>query len=137
MDLTETTSPEQKEGMSNTATVKRPRRTKAEQRAESLEQILDAAEYLFSKRGLDGVTLRDVAERVGIHTTLLHYYFKDKTQPVRGGLRAPRADHQRPPHGGLGTVRGGVLATSRPSRVRYTRSWTPTSTSTTTAATAG
>lgn len=57
---------------------KRPR-TKAEQRAESLEQILDAAEYLFSKHGLYGVTLRDVAERVGIHTTLLHYYFKDKT----------------------------------------------------------
>jgi len=54
------------------------RLTKAEQRAESLEQILDAAEYLFSKHGLHGVTLRDVARRVGIHTTLLHYYFKDK-----------------------------------------------------------
>jgi len=57
---------------------KRRRRTKAEQRAESLEQILDAAEYLFSKNGLHGVTLRDVAKRVGIHTTLLHYYFEDK-----------------------------------------------------------
>ena len=53
--------------------------TKAEQRAQSLEQILDAAEYLFSKNGFHGVTLRDVAARVGIHTTLLHYYFKDKT----------------------------------------------------------
>ena len=58
--------------------MKRPRRSKAEQRAESLEQILDAAEYLFSKNGFYGVTLRDVAERVGIHTTLLHYYFEDK-----------------------------------------------------------
>src|ERR1700729_4588373 len=57
---------------------KRAPRTKAEQRAESLEQILDAAEYLFSKNGLHGVTLRDVAQRVGIHTTLLHYYFEDK-----------------------------------------------------------
>jgi AcrR family transcriptional regulator len=57
---------------------KRRRRTKAEQRAESLEQILDAAEYLFSKNGLHGVTLSDVARRVGIHTTLLHYYFRDK-----------------------------------------------------------
>ncbi len=56
----------------------RVRRTKAEQRAESLEQILDAAEYLFSKNGLHGVTLRDVAQRVGVHTTLLHYYFEDK-----------------------------------------------------------
>ena len=63
---------------SATPTAKRLSRSKAEQRAESLEQILDAAEYLFSRNGFYGVTLRDVAERVGIHTTLLHYYFKDK-----------------------------------------------------------
>ena len=55
-----------------------PRRSKAEQRAATLEQILDAAEVLFSQNGLHGVTLRDVAERVGVHTTLLHYYFADK-----------------------------------------------------------
>lgn len=60
------------------STAKRVRRSKAEQRAESLEQILDAAEYLFSMNGLHGVTLRDVAQRVGVHTTLLHYYFDDK-----------------------------------------------------------
>lgn len=60
------------------AVKKRVRRSKAEQRAESIEQILDAAEYLFSKHGLHGVTLRDVAKRVGIHTTLVHYYFQDK-----------------------------------------------------------
>lgn len=60
------------------AAKKKTRRKKAEQRAESIEQILDAAEYLFSKSGLHGVTLRDVANRVGIHTTLVHYYFKDK-----------------------------------------------------------
>jgi AcrR family transcriptional regulator len=64
--------------MSEGSTGKRVRRSKAEQRAESLEQILDAAEYLFSKDGLHGVTLRDVAQRVGVHTTLLHYYFEDK-----------------------------------------------------------
>lgn len=64
--------------MSAGTPAKRVRRTKAEQRAETLEQILDAAEYLFSKNGLHGVTLRDVALRVGVHTTLLHYYFEDK-----------------------------------------------------------
>lgn len=57
---------------------KRVRRSKAQQRADSIEQILDAAEYLFSKHGLHGVTLRDVAKRVDIHTTLVNYYFKDK-----------------------------------------------------------
>ena len=66
--------------MSDVSTAKRVRRTKAEQRAETLEQILDAAEYLFSRSGLTGVTLRDVAARVGVHTTLLHYYFDDKTR---------------------------------------------------------
>ena len=64
--------------MSQASAAPRVRRTKAEQRAETLEQILDAAEYLFSKNGLHGVTLRDVAQRVGVHTTLLHYYFDDK-----------------------------------------------------------
>jgi AcrR family transcriptional regulator len=53
-------------------------RTKAEQRAATLEQILDAAEFLFSKHGLNGVTLRDVAVKVGVHTSLMHYYFVDK-----------------------------------------------------------
>jgi AcrR family transcriptional regulator len=64
--------------MPDGSTAKRVRRSKAEQRAETLEQILDAAEYLFSKAGLNGVTLRDVAQRVGVHTTLMHYYFADK-----------------------------------------------------------
>lgn len=56
----------------------RRRNTKAEQRAETMEQILDAAEYLFSQHGLYGVTLKDVAKRVGVHHTLLNYYFEDK-----------------------------------------------------------
>ncbi|MDB5469887.1 MAG: transcriptional regulator, TetR family, partial [Caulobacter sp.] len=56
-----------------------PRRsTKAEQRAASMEQILDAAELLFSRKGLHGVTLKDVAQAVGVHHTLLNYYFEDK-----------------------------------------------------------
>ncbi len=43
-----------------------------------MEQILDTAEYLFSRHGLHGVTLKDVAKRVGVHHTLLNYYFDDK-----------------------------------------------------------
>lgn len=63
--------------MTETAHPKR-RSKKAEQRAETIEQILDAAEDLFSKHGLYGVTLKDVAKRVGVHHTLLNYYFSDK-----------------------------------------------------------
>lgn len=54
--------------------------TKADQRAATLEQIFDAAEELFSKRGLYGVTLKEVAEKIGVHQSLLHYYFKDKKE---------------------------------------------------------
>ncbi|WP_370371471.1 TetR/AcrR family transcriptional regulator, partial [Henriciella pelagia] len=45
-----------------------------------MEQILDVAEYLFSRHGLYGVTLKDVAKGVGVHHTLLNYYFADKQE---------------------------------------------------------
>ncbi|MBN8806621.1 MAG: TetR family transcriptional regulator [Sphingomonas sp.] len=63
--------------MTQTAAPKR-RSRKAEQRAETVEQILDAAEELFSQHGLYGVRLKEVAEKVGVHHTLLNYYFDDK-----------------------------------------------------------
>lgn len=65
---------------SKRTTAKHRRRPKAEQRAETSEQILDAAEYLFSRRGLYGVSLRDVAKQVGVHESLVKYYFEDKTR---------------------------------------------------------
>lgn len=58
--------------------VKSRRPTKMQQRADRIERILDAAEFLFSKHGLHGVTLKDVAKAVGSHHTLLNYYFTDK-----------------------------------------------------------
>ncbi len=98
----------------------RPRRTKAAQRAETLEQILDAAEYLFSKSGLTGVTLRDVANRVGVHTTLLHYYFADKSElfeavfarraGVTSGRRAEALDRYETEAGDHPTVEGALHA---------------------------
>ena len=57
---------------------KRKTSIKAEQRADMIEQILDAAEYLFSRHGFYGVTLKDVAKSVGVHHTLINYYFDDK-----------------------------------------------------------
>ncbi len=59
-----------------TKPARKPRR--AEQRAETMELILDTAEELFSQHGLYGVTLKEVAKRVGVHHTLLNYYFADK-----------------------------------------------------------
>lgn len=54
------------------------RRTKAGQRAEAIEQILDGAEDLFARLGFFGVTISDVAEKVGVHPALVHYYFSSK-----------------------------------------------------------
>jgi len=59
-------------------TPKRKGSSKADKRAEMIEQILDAAEFLFSRHGLYGVTLKDVAKHVGVHHTLINYYFSDK-----------------------------------------------------------
>ncbi|MGD9809795.1 MAG: TetR/AcrR family transcriptional regulator [Sphingobium sp.] len=56
-----------------------------------MEQILDAAEYLFSYHGFYGVTLKDVAQRVGVHHTLLNYYFDDK-QTLFNAVFSRRAD---------------------------------------------
>ena len=85
-----------------------------------LEQILDAAEYLFSKNGLHGVTLRDVAQRVGVHTTLLHYYFEDKLSlfgavfarraSVTSGLRTAALERYEAEAGDQPTVEGALHA---------------------------
>jgi len=71
----------QEQGTSMTEAPKRPKRrpkTKADQRAATMEQIFDAAEEQFARHGLYGVTLKEVAQQVGVHQSLLHYYFKDK-----------------------------------------------------------
>lgn len=66
-------------GVSTLANPAKPtRRSRKEMREQSIEQIVDAAEYLFSEHGFHGVTLKDVAQRVGVHTSLMHYYFADK-----------------------------------------------------------
>jgi AcrR family transcriptional regulator len=95
-------------------------RTKAEQRAETLEQMLDAAESLFAKHGLNGVTLRDVALKVGVHTSLMHYYFVDKRRLFeavftrRAGITSSRRldalDRYERECGGAPTVEGALRA---------------------------
>lgn len=58
--------------------IRKKPQTKAERRAETTEQMLDAAERLFSRRGFHGVALKDVAAEIGVHHTLVNYYFDDK-----------------------------------------------------------
>ena len=54
------------------------RRTRAQQRAATVETILDTSEGLFAQLGYFGVTIKDVADKMGIHPALIHYYFDGK-----------------------------------------------------------
>lgn len=42
--------------------------------------LLDAAEELFSQHGFYGVTVRNVADAVGVDSALIHYYFGTKRE---------------------------------------------------------
>jgi AcrR family transcriptional regulator len=41
-------------------------------------QLLDSAEVLFSQKGFDGTSVRDIAESAGINTAMISYYFGSK-----------------------------------------------------------
>jgi AcrR family transcriptional regulator len=51
---------------------------KSRVREASITRIVDAAEQLFAEFGYHGVTLKDVAARVGVSSTLIHYHFEGK-----------------------------------------------------------
>ncbi|MEQ1744778.1 MAG: TetR/AcrR family transcriptional regulator [Saprospiraceae bacterium] len=47
--------------------------------SDSTEQkIFDAAHEVFSKKGMDGSTMQEIADRAGINKALLHYYYRSK-----------------------------------------------------------
>jgi len=107
----------------------RPPRRKAEQRAESLEQILDAAEELFSRHGLHGVTIKDIADKVGVHKSLVHYYFTDKQDvfdkvmarraPITSGRRMDALEAYEKAANGKPTVEGALRAFLDPDLETY------------------
>lgn len=71
------------------AGVGRPRKTAGT--AVAADVILDAAEDLFSKRGFDGVKMREVAELANVDAALAHYYFASK-QGLFDAVLARRAE---------------------------------------------
>ncbi|MDF7774802.1 TetR/AcrR family transcriptional regulator [Sphingomonas sp. AOB5] len=75
----------------------RARNHKARVREASIERILDAAEQLFAEFGYHGVTLKDVANRVGVSSTLIHYHFSGKESIYEAiwARKAPASAHNR------------------------------------------
>lgn len=56
-----------------------PPKVKTEQeRLQTRTSILDAARTLFVERGVEAVTMREIAKRVGFSPTAIYLHFKDK-----------------------------------------------------------
>ena len=58
-------------------------------------RILAAALRLFAERGLDGTSMRDVAEAVGITKATLYHYFTSKNDLFAAVLRRAHFDAER------------------------------------------
>lgn len=97
---------------------------KAQRREETTTRILDAAEALFARDGLHGVTLKAVAKEAGVDTALLHYYFDDKNRlfstvfgrraEVVNKLRLDSLERYEAEHGDAMTIGGAIDAFLRP-----------------------
>src|ERR1700722_962748 len=67
---------------------------------ETPERLLDVAERLLAKRGLDAVSVRDITESAGANTAAVHYHFGSKLDLVgaileRRAARVGRRRHKR------------------------------------------
>lgn len=58
-----------------------PLNDKKESKAEaSREKIMNAAQKLFARRGFEGISIRDIAQAVGMTTASLYYHFPSKEE---------------------------------------------------------
>lgn len=57
-------------------------------------QIIAAAEKLFSRKGFDGTSVRDIAEEAGVNIAMISYYFGSKEKLMQA-LFAERTGHIR------------------------------------------
>ncbi len=48
--------------------------------------ILNAARHVFARRGVDGTSVREVAETAHVNNAMIYYHFKDKTDLYRAVL---------------------------------------------------
>lgn len=57
---------------------RQPGRPSAEQSPGARDALLDAASELFARKGVDGVSLRRLADEAGVTPAMVHYYFGSK-----------------------------------------------------------
>jgi AcrR family transcriptional regulator len=66
----------------NGTTTTKPRRTQVERRDEAEQALLDAAQRLFARQGIDQTTLVKIGEEAGYSRGLVHYHFGSKAALV-------------------------------------------------------
>lgn len=60
-----------------------PRIKSPEEREQTRQQIIDAARELFVNKGVEAVTMREIAKRIGYSPTSIYLYFDDKDALLR------------------------------------------------------
>ena len=81
------------------------------------DEILEVGQELIQTVGYDGFSYRDIADRVGIKSASIHYYYPAKTDLACAAARKYRVDFS-----------AGVteMAAGRPTPVSYTHLTLPT-----------
>ena len=51
--------------------------------ADTKTRILDAADEIFVRRGIDGARMQEIADQAGVNKALLHYHFRSKADLAR------------------------------------------------------
>jgi TetR/AcrR family transcriptional regulator len=51
--------------------------------ADTKTRILDAADDIFVRRGIDGARMQEIADQAGVNKALLHYHFRSKADLAR------------------------------------------------------
>ena len=57
-------------------------------------QIIEAAEKLFSEKGFDGTSVRDIAEEAGVNLAMISYYFGSK-EKLMEAIFKHRGEHMK------------------------------------------
>jgi AcrR family transcriptional regulator len=55
-------------------------------RGDREEEFLAAAFQLFAERNFSSVTIKDIAQAIGVNTALIYYYFENKTDLLRAAI---------------------------------------------------
>jgi AcrR family transcriptional regulator len=69
---------------------------RARNAAASRQSLLDAAQALFSLKGFEATTLREIGERAGVDAALIARYFGSKTDLYIAAVAAETSDEGRP-----------------------------------------